>query len=130
MAAAEAAGAKRKKILTPKPSVATVADPSLPAGVGIMGRGRAAVNAPLTSDGSTVQALQQRRTSMPGCQTLSIGAVASWCTTLNHMVGAERKKKNRARRSTRALMRDVAPMWAAGALTRTGHGYHNTGCGK
>ena len=33
MAAAEAAAAKRKKILTPKPSVATVADPSLPAGV-------------------------------------------------------------------------------------------------
>ena len=29
MAAAEAAAAKRKKILTPKPSVATVADPSL-----------------------------------------------------------------------------------------------------
>ena len=90
MAAAEAVAAKRKKILTPKPSVATVADPSLPAGVGIMGRGRAAVNAPLTSDGSTVQALQQRRTSMPGCQTLSIGTVASWCTTRNHMVGAER----------------------------------------
>ena len=90
MAAAEAAAAKRKKILTPKPSVATVADPSLPAGVGIMGRGRAAVNAPLTSDESTVQALQQRRTSMPGCQTLSIGAVASWWTTRNHMVGAER----------------------------------------
>ena len=33
MAAAEAAAAKRKKILTPKPSVATVTDPSLPAGV-------------------------------------------------------------------------------------------------
>ena len=31
MAAAEAAAAKRKKILTPKPSVATVAEPSLPA---------------------------------------------------------------------------------------------------
>ena len=38
-AAAEAAAAKRKKIIKPTASVATVVDPSLPAGVGIMGRG-------------------------------------------------------------------------------------------
>ena len=49
MAAAEpeAAAAKRKKGFKPTASVATVVDPSLPAGVGIMGRGRAAVNARL-----------------------------------------------------------------------------------
>jgi hypothetical protein len=40
-------------------SVATVVDPSLPAGVGIMGRGRSTVNARLTSDGTTVEALQR-----------------------------------------------------------------------
>ena len=56
MAAAEAAAAKRKKIFRPTASVPTVVDPSLPAGVGVMGRGRAAVNARLTSDGSTVEA--------------------------------------------------------------------------
>ena len=55
MAAAEAAAAKRKKIFRPTASVPTVVDPSLPAGVGVMGRGRAAVNARLTSDGSTVE---------------------------------------------------------------------------
>ena len=56
MAAAEAAAAKRKKVFRPTASVPTVVDPSLPAGVGVMGRGRAAVNARLTSDadGSTV----------------------------------------------------------------------------
>ena len=64
MAAAEAAAAKRKKIIKPTASVATVVDPSLPAGVGIMGRGRSAVNARLTSDGSTVEALQRRRLSL------------------------------------------------------------------
>ena len=42
MAAAEAAAAKRKKIFRPTASVPTVVDPSLPAGVGVMGRGRAA----------------------------------------------------------------------------------------
>ena len=65
MAAAEAAAAKRKKIIKPTASVATVVDPSLPAGVGIMGRGRSAVNARLTSDGTTVlEALQRRRLSL------------------------------------------------------------------
>ena len=70
MAAAEAAAAKRKKIIKPTASVATVVDPSLPAGVGIMGQGRS-----------------NRTDQMSGCQTLSIGAVASWCTTRNHMIG-------------------------------------------
>ena len=31
-----------------------------------------------------------RTDQISGCQTLSIGAVAAWCTTRNHMVGAER----------------------------------------
>ena len=44
MAAAEAAAAKRKKIFRPTASVPTVVDPSLPAGVGVTGRGRAAVH--------------------------------------------------------------------------------------
>ena len=64
MAAAEAAAAKRTKIIKPTSSVATVVDPSLPAGVGTMGRGRSAVNARLTGDGSTVEALQRRRLSL------------------------------------------------------------------
>ena len=37
MATAEAAAAKRKKVIKPTASVAPVVDPSLPAGVGIMG---------------------------------------------------------------------------------------------
>ena len=61
MAAAQAAAAKRTKIIKPTASVATVVDPSLPAGVGIMGRGRSAVNARLTGDGSTAEALQPKK---------------------------------------------------------------------
>ena len=38
--------------------------PAGPAGVGIMGRGRSAVNARLSSDGTTVEALQRRRLSL------------------------------------------------------------------
>ena len=68
MAAAEAAAAKRKKIFRPTASVPTVVDPSLPAGVGVMGRGRAAVNVRLTSvcsDGST-ERLNDKNSSVHG----------------------------------------------------------------
>jgi hypothetical protein len=41
-----------------------LADNSLPNGVGILGRGRAAVNMPLRADGDGVQALQERRQSL------------------------------------------------------------------
>ena len=59
------AAAKRRKLPLRKPAVKfALADDSLPNGVGIMGRGRAAVNAPLKNDGDTVLALQERRMSL------------------------------------------------------------------
>ena len=53
-----AAAAKRKKASSTQKSAPAfvLADPSMPNGVGIMGRGRAAVNVPLTNDGDGVQA--------------------------------------------------------------------------
>ena len=60
--AAEAAAAEKRKEKQIRPFVLT--DAALPNGVGVMGRGRAAVNAPLTNDGQTVQALQDRRLSL------------------------------------------------------------------
>ena len=64
-AAEDVAAAKRRKKPLRKPSVKfALADDSVPNGVGIMGRGRAAVNAPLKNDGDGVQALQERRLSL------------------------------------------------------------------
>ena len=64
-AAAHAAAPKRKKQMPGKPEVQfALADDALPNGVGVMGRGRAVVNAPLRNDGDGVQALQERRQSL------------------------------------------------------------------
>ena len=64
--AAEEASAAAKRVKRPlqRASPFEVADASLPNGVGILGRGRAAVNVPLTADGDGVQALQERRQSL------------------------------------------------------------------
>ena len=63
--AVRAAAAQRKKLVPGKPPVQfALADDTLPNGVGVVGHGRALVNAPLLNDGDGVQALQDRRQSL------------------------------------------------------------------
>ena len=65
-AADEAAAAKRQKksrSVARVPAVAVV-DQALPNGVGIQGRGRATINAPLADGSNCVAAMQQRRQSL------------------------------------------------------------------
>ena len=63
----EAAAAKATRTAT-KPkrveSAVEVIDATLPNGVGILGRGRARANKPLTCDGTTVEALQRLREAL------------------------------------------------------------------
>ena len=55
---------KHKQQSTVRSSAAAVADPSLPNGVGIQGRGRAGMNIRLSNGGNCVAAMQQRKQSL------------------------------------------------------------------
>ena len=55
---------QRKPISTSRTAALVLADPSLPNGVGIQGRGRSAMNGPMSSGSYCVATLQQRRNSL------------------------------------------------------------------
>ena len=63
MVAADATAAAKRHARAKAPAQAVI-DPALPNGVGIQGRGRAAMNAPMADGTNCVAAMQQRRQSL------------------------------------------------------------------